>query len=102
MNATLLKALVALVPVGMLFLGSAILVSKRKGPASVLQLVGAGSLVVVVLTHIFEALHLLLWMRWGAENSPGHYVDLCSALLGVTLFPLGYLGSSLNSPKLRR
>ena len=57
MNATLLKALVALVPVGMLFLGSAILVSKRKGPASVLQLVGAGSLVVVVLTHIFEALH---------------------------------------------
>lgn len=102
MNATLLKALVALVPLGMLFLGSAILVSKRKGPGSVLQLVGAVSLAIVVLTHIFEALHLLPWMRWGAENSPGHYVDLCSALLGATLFPLGYLGSSLNSPKLRR
>ena len=102
MNTTLLKALVALVPVGMLFLGSAILVTRRKGPGSVLQLVGAGSLVVVVLTHIFEALHFLSWMQWGAENSPGHYVDLCSALLGATLFPLGYLGSSLNTSRIRR
>lgn len=86
MNATLLKALVALVPVGMLFLGSAILVSRQKGPGSVLQLVGAGSLVVVVLTHIFEALRLLSWMQWGAEHSAGHYVDLGSAILGGYCF----------------
>ena len=95
MNATLLKALVALVPVGMLFLGSAILVSRQKGLGSVLQLVGAGSLVIVVLTHIFEALHLLPWMQWGAEHSAGHYLDLGSAVLGGILFPIGYLGSSL-------
>ena len=99
MNATLLKASVALVPVGMLFLCSTILVSRRKGPDSVLQLVGASSLVVVVLSHIFEALHLLPWMHWGAEHSAGHYVDLGSAVLGGILFPIGYLASSLVGDK---
>lgn len=102
MNATLLKALVALVPVGMLFLGSAILFTRGRKLGSLLQLVGAGALVLVVLTHIFEALHFLPWMQWGAEHSPGHYVDLCSAVLGVVLFPLGYVGSSLSSPEPRR
>ena len=68
MNATLLKALVTLVPVGMLFLGSAILFSRGRKLGSLLQLVGAGALVLVVLTHIFEALHFLPWMQWGAEH----------------------------------
>jgi len=47
--------------------------------------------VVVVLTHVCEALHVLPWMRWGEEQSVGHYVDLSSAVLGVTLLPVGYL-----------
>jgi len=77
----------------MLFLGSAILVSRRKGLGYILQVVGAGSLMAVVLAHILEALHLLPWMQWGAEHSAGHYVDLGSAILSGILFPIGYLVS---------
>ena len=52
---------------------------------------GTGFLVVVVLTHVAEALHLFPWMHWGQEHSVGHYLDLWSAVLGLTLFPVGYL-----------
>jgi hypothetical protein len=91
MNVTLLKALVALVPACMLFSGSIVLFFRGKTACSFLQLLGAGCLVVVVLTHISEALHLLPWMHWGLEHSAGHYLDLSSAVLGLTLFPTGYL-----------
>jgi hypothetical protein len=47
--------------------------------------------VVVVLTHIGEALHLFPSMYWGQERSAGHYLDLLSAVLELTLFPAGYL-----------
>jgi hypothetical protein len=30
-------------------------------------------------------------MKLGLENSPGHYLDLASALVALTLFPIGYL-----------
>lgn len=91
MNATLLKAVVALVPAGMLFAGSVVVFLRGKTVCSFLQLLGAGCLVVVVLTHVCEALHLFPWMRWGEEHSVGHYVDLGTAVLGLTLFPLGYV-----------
>jgi len=52
--------------------------------------------VMVVLTHIFEVLHLFPSMRWGAEHSAGHYLDLWSAVLGATLFPVGYLFHALT------
>ena len=97
MNATLLKALVALAPACMLFLGSVLLFSKLKTFGSFLQLLGAGSLVMVVLTHVFEALHLLSWMHWGLEHSVGHYLDLSSAVVGLTFFPVGYLLHALTS-----
>jgi hypothetical protein len=51
----------------------------------------SGFLVVVVLAHISEALHLFPWMHWGLEHSAGHYLDFSSAVLALTLFPLGYL-----------
>lgn len=92
MNATLSKALVVLVPGGMLLIGSVILFRRDKTVFSLLQLFDAGSLVAVLLTHIFEALHALPSMGWGQENSAGHYIDLCSAVLAATLFPTGYLG----------
>lgn len=38
---------------------------------------------------------MLPWMGWGLEHSPGHYVDLLGAVLGVTLFPVGYLVDAL-------
>jgi hypothetical protein len=91
MSVTLLKALVALLPAGMLFAGSVALFLRRRSLYSVLQLTGAGCLVVVVLTHVCEALHLLPWMHWGLQHSVGHYLDFGSAVLGLTLFPIGYL-----------
>jgi len=81
MSATLLKALVALLPAGILFIGSVFLFGRERTPGSLLQIVGAGCLVVVVLTHLFEALHLFPWMQWGSEHSVGHYLDLGSAVL---------------------
>jgi hypothetical protein len=91
MNLTFLKALVALVPACMLFSGSVIWFRRGKTVFSFLQLLGAGCLVLVVLTHVSEALHLLPWMHWGLEHSVGHYLDFWSAVLGLTLFPIGYL-----------
>ena len=96
MNVTFLKALVVLVPGGMLFTGSVVLFMRERAPHSILQLIGAGSVIVVVLTHISEAFHLFPRMGWGLENSPGHYLDLCSTVLGLTLFPLGYLLHALK------
>jgi hypothetical protein len=75
----------------MLLFGSVILFFRRRNASSFLQLVGAGCFVVVVLAHIFEALQLFPSMQWGLEGSVGHYLDLWSAVLGITLFPVGYL-----------
>jgi hypothetical protein len=96
MTVTLLKALVALAPASMLFSGSVVLSLRRKTVPSFLQLLGAGCLVVVVSTHVSEALHLFPSMHWGHERSVGHYLDLWSAVLGLALFPMGYLLQALT------
>ncbi|HYZ41217.1 MAG TPA: hypothetical protein VE687_11420 [Stellaceae bacterium] len=83
------------VPISLLFAGSVILLFKVKTTFAVLQFAGAGGLMMVLLTHIAEALRLLSWMDWGSEYSPGHYLDLASAIVGLTLFPLGYLMQAL-------
>ena len=75
----------------MLLFGSIILFSKTKNVGSVLQLLGAGCLIVMILTHVAEALQLFPFMHWGQEHSIGHYLDLTSAILGIALFSLGYL-----------
>jgi hypothetical protein len=81
MNTTLMRALVALIPATALCVWSF---------GSLLQLLGAGCLLMVALTHICEALRLFPWMHWGEAHSAGHYVDLSSALLGATLVPVGW------------
>jgi hypothetical protein len=91
MNPMMMKALVALVPVSLLLVYSVVLLVTRKTVPAVLQLVGATCLVVVVLAHFAEALHVFPAMRWGEPDSVGHYLDLSSAVLGVTLTPLGYI-----------
>jgi len=96
MNATLPKALIAFVPAGMLLSGSAVLFLRGKSGWSLLQLLGAACLMVVVLTHVCEALHLFPWMQWGLEHSVGHYLDFGSAVAGLTLFPIGYLLHALT------
>jgi hypothetical protein len=94
MNVVLLKSLIAFVPAALLFSGSALCARKRV-PYSFLQLVGAGALLLVVVSHIFEALHVFSWMQWGMEGSVGHYVDLFSAAIGITVFSIGYLLSAM-------
>jgi formate hydrogenlyase subunit 3/multisubunit Na+/H+ antiporter MnhD subunit len=90
MNIMLVKALLALALVGAMAVGLAIALSRQMTVPLLLQLVGAACLVVVVLTHICEALHLFPRMQWGEERGIGHYLDLVSAVFGLTLFPLGY------------
>ena len=92
-------AIIALVPASILFSGSIVLFFREKTVCSFLQLLGAGCLAVVVLTHVFEAFRVFAWMHWGREHSVGHYVDFYSAVLALTFFPVGYL---LHELKTRR
>jgi len=91
MTIALLKAVAGFVPVGLLLAGSALLALRERRVSALLQLAGALGFVLVVSTHLFEALDLLPWMHWGREGSNGHYVDLMGAAIGVVLFPIGYL-----------
>jgi hypothetical protein len=75
----------------MLFCASAGMFMRGRTTFSLLQLLGAGCLVIVVLTHVFEGLHMFPSMRCGEAHSVGHYLDFSSAILGFTLFPIGYL-----------
>lgn len=59
-------------------------------------MIGAACLVIVGLTHVAEAFQLLPWMGWGLEHSVGHYIDLWGAIIGVALFPVGYLLSVIS------
>jgi hypothetical protein len=93
MEPTLLKALILLVPLSLLSGWSSVAFFQQQTRWSFLQLVGAGALVVVALTHVAEAVGLFPLMRWGAPDSPGHYLDLGSAVLGFVLLPIGYLGA---------
>jgi hypothetical protein len=91
MNPTFAKAIAALVPTGMLLVGSTFQFSRRKGMAALFQLIGAACLVVVVIAHLCEAHGWISWMNWGLEHSVGHYIDLVAAIGGLALFPIGYL-----------
>ena len=50
-----------------------------------LALAGCVCLVVVVLTHVAERWHIFPGMGWGLPDSPGHYLDLASAITGPVL-----------------
>ena len=53
--------------------------------ARVLGLAGCACLLIVVLTHVAERFHVLSAMGWGWPDSPGHYLDLFSAISGIAL-----------------
>lgn len=91
MHPTLTKALLLGVPVCALLSYSALAFCRRKTLGSFLQWLGAICLAIVILSHVCEALQLLPSMGWGLKHSAGHYIDLSSAVMGLTLFPLGYL-----------
>jgi hypothetical protein len=46
---------------------------------------------IVVLIHIAEKLHVFPGMGWGLPDSPGHYLDLVSAVLGSMLLIAGIM-----------
>jgi hypothetical protein len=54
-----------------------------------LLLSGFVCLVIVDLTHIAEMLNVFPGMGWGLPDSPGHYLDLVSAVLGCMLLIVG-------------
>jgi hypothetical protein len=85
MNVTSEKALVVAVPVATLLGLSVARFARAQTPSALLQLLGAGCLIVVVLIHVAEALHLFPSMGWGEPDSVGHYTDLASAAVGITL-----------------
>ena len=68
MNATLLKALLALVPTLLLLAGAILVFLRERGTSALLQLLGAASLVL-----------------------------LGSAVVALTLFPIGYLFHALKN-----
>jgi hypothetical protein len=51
MNPTFTETIAALVPTGMLLVGSALQFSRRKGTAAIFQLIGAACLMVVIIAH---------------------------------------------------
>ena len=79
------------IPVCAILFVSIIGFAKEKSVWRFLHLLGAVSLLMMVLVHIAEAFHLFPGMNWGRNDSAGHYLDLFSAILGLILLPLGYL-----------
>jgi hypothetical protein len=91
MNATLAKALLLSIPIFVLFAFFLLSFLRNRTIAQCLQVIGSGCLVLVLLAHLCEALNLFPAMRWGSPDSVGHYIDLWSAIAGLSLLVLGYL-----------
>ncbi len=60
-----------------------------------MQIAGTACLAMVVLTHIAERYAIFPGMGWGRPDSPGHYLDLVSAVIGCALLPAGLLGEAI-------
>ena len=69
-----------------------------------IQLLGAGCLIAVVLTHISEAFHWFPWRHWGLPNRVGHYIDFLERRHWSHVISAGiparcaYKASCLNRP----
>jgi hypothetical protein len=66
-----------------------------------LLLSGFVFLTVMVFTHVAEGLQLFSRMGWGLPDSPGHYLDFVSALLGCALLIAGMIWISFNARQSR-
>jgi hypothetical protein len=62
-----------------------------------LAILGITFLFVVVLTHVAERWHFFPEMGWGLPDSPGHYLDLASAILGVALLLIALIWRQLSN-----
>ena len=84
------RVIVISIPILIAFGASAIAFARERTPVALVQLAGAVCLLVVMFAHISEAFGLLPSMGWGQPNTPGHYIDLASAAIGVILLTVGY------------
>ena len=62
-----------------------------------LLLFGLACLTIVVLTHVAEMLQVFPRMGWGLTDSPGHYLDFASAVLGTMLLIAGMIWISFSA-----
>jgi len=85
------------VPVFLIFRASLIAFFRWRSLAAGLRAVGSGFLVIIVLAHVCETFRLLRWMNWGQQHSPGHYLDLASAIVGPILLLVGHVLASAAS-----
>src|SRR5262249_45430956 len=80
----LIRAFVMLVPSLAFALWSGNALMRTRTPGARLRFTGAMCLVVVVFTHIAEGLNAFAFRDWGQSQSASHYLDLFSAIAGVT------------------
>lgn len=73
------------------FVASAIQFARERAVSRGLRLIGSTFLLVVVASHLAEKFEWFAGMGWGLPDRPGHYIDLVSAILGVSLFAGGSL-----------
>src|SRR5260370_27493365 len=98
-----MKVLLAIaIPVLLLQAVSLVVFVNRRTVCAALQLLGAGCFTLMLLTHVFEQSHIFPEMGWGLPASAGHYLDLSSAVGGLTLFPAGYLLEALATRSRRQ
>jgi hypothetical protein len=68
----------------------------KRNVARLLVLAGCACLLVVVLTHLAERFNIFPAMGWGLPDSPGHYLDLFSAIAGVVLLVAGFAAGEIK------
>ena len=56
-----------------------------------LAVAGCACWLIVVLIHVAEWQHIFPRMGWGLPDSPGHYLDLFSAIGGGLLLLAAFL-----------
>jgi hypothetical protein len=66
-----------------------------------LLLLGFVCLTIMVFTHVAENLYLVPSMGWGLPDSPGHYLDFVSAVLGCALLIAGMIWISFDARRSR-
>ena len=67
-----------------------------------LLLLGFVCQLIVVFAHVAEELHLFPGMGWGLPDSPGHYLDLVSAVLGCALLIAGMIWISFKVQRVKK
>ena len=68
-----------------------LVMQRRHRLARSLSGLGCLGLLVMALTHVAERFQILPGMGWGLPNSPGHYLDLFSAVAGAALLLAAYV-----------